>query len=311
MDNKIIISICINTYKRTECLKQCLNSILRQFKNENIQNKVEVIILNDNASDRTSKMILSYLKKYRNIRYFENKVRVGIIKGILQGATYAKGNYIWFFSDDDLFYNNSIDTILKIIKKFKPDTILCNSDQFDKDINNLVSENKLKISKDLFFHTKKEFFTFLEKKFPFSINWFLYSLSSTVLKKNIFSQNKKLIDKYNEYADMSFPVSVLIYYTNRDYKQYILSKSVLSARIDNFSWQKNDSLKTAILFDQSQTDFFKKICKINGDNVSMKFKLLVLAKGIIRKIYIILTKLMNILNISSNVRKGFFSFFKS
>lgn len=65
-----LVSICIPTYNRSECLIQTLNSIIDQpeFKDGRVD-----VVINDNAStDDTEKVCFTYAAKYKGIHYFRN-----------------------------------------------------------------------------------------------------------------------------------------------------------------------------------------------------------------------------------------------
>ena len=66
MLKKTIVSICIPTNNRAEIIKETLDSIFLQNIDENLY---EVCISDGSFNDKTKKIVETYLKKYRNIKY--------------------------------------------------------------------------------------------------------------------------------------------------------------------------------------------------------------------------------------------------
>ena len=64
-----LISVCIPTFNRAKCLKDCLDDIVIQFKDEEVAKKVEVVILDNISKDNTEKIVDEFAQKYSNIKY--------------------------------------------------------------------------------------------------------------------------------------------------------------------------------------------------------------------------------------------------
>lgn len=111
MHYKPEVSVIITTYNRKGYLKQALDSIKLQ-----INANFEIIIIDDNSSDGTEKMISNeYNEDY--ITYIKNKYNKGPEYGRTLGIEKSRGNYIVFFDDDDFYVKNNV--FEKAIMKFK------------------------------------------------------------------------------------------------------------------------------------------------------------------------------------------------
>ena len=119
--SKPILSICIPTYRREEFLKLLLESIVEQ---DGFWSEVEIMIYNDPYEDNTQAMVESFQHKYSNIRYHRNEQRIWMIPSILESVNMCSGEYVWFYSDDDIMSPIAIQTMLEVIKKEKSDLIL-------------------------------------------------------------------------------------------------------------------------------------------------------------------------------------------
>ena len=71
--SKPILSICIPTYNRADCLSKCLDAIVTQ---DGFDNRVEVIISDNNSSDNTRLIGVLYQEKYENVHYYCNEQNV-------------------------------------------------------------------------------------------------------------------------------------------------------------------------------------------------------------------------------------------
>jgi glycosyltransferase involved in cell wall biosynthesis len=110
------LSICIPTFNRTECLNNCLNSILIAKKNYNLN--FEVCVSDNCSSIDISPMIKKY-RKFYNINFKKNKKNLGVGVNILKAVSLAKGEFVWILGNDDLVMPYSFRYIDLLFKKNK------------------------------------------------------------------------------------------------------------------------------------------------------------------------------------------------
>jgi glycosyltransferase involved in cell wall biosynthesis len=109
-----LVSVLIPTYNRPHYFELALQSVLQQtYKN------IEIIVCDDSTNDETFKLIHPYLIKYNHIRYYKNEVNLGQFDNDIQCMELAKGEYVNFLMDDDLFHPTKIE---KMMKYFMEDT---------------------------------------------------------------------------------------------------------------------------------------------------------------------------------------------
>lgn len=102
-----LVSICIPTYNRANCLKQTLESII--YQEEFKEGKVEVVI-NDNAStDETETVGKSYSERHKEIHYYRNSQNVSdknfpIVLGKAHGKLRKLNNDTAILRPDALSY---------------------------------------------------------------------------------------------------------------------------------------------------------------------------------------------------------------
>ncbi|WP_310556211.1 glycosyltransferase family A protein [Flavobacterium sp.] len=115
---KIVISIIIPTYKRTDYLKLTLQSVL----NQTFQS-FEIIVVDDGSPTDENEKICS---QYAKIKYIKIKNSGGPAKPRNIGIKAAKGKYIAFVDDDDIWLPTKLEKQVAILEQ-NPDFGLVHS----------------------------------------------------------------------------------------------------------------------------------------------------------------------------------------
>ncbi|MBD3327740.1 glycosyltransferase [Candidatus Peregrinibacteria bacterium] len=99
------ISIIITTYNRSEKLKDCLKSYMKQSLPKN---KLEIIVVDDGSKDDTKDIV----KKYKNVRYvYQKNSGQGIARN--NGIDKANGEIVLFGQDDIVPSKDFVEQHLK------------------------------------------------------------------------------------------------------------------------------------------------------------------------------------------------------
>jgi len=113
-----LVSVIIPTRNRAYILRSAIQSILRQTYKD-----LEIIIVDDNSTDSTSKVVENIAKDNHNIKYIRNDIHRGLPASRNIGLSYAKGNLIFFSEDDLILMPNTIEILVKtystLSKKYK------------------------------------------------------------------------------------------------------------------------------------------------------------------------------------------------
>ena len=171
------ISLIIPLYNSEKTLIPLINSIQNQTLKE-----LEIILINDNSSDKTESLLTKLKKEDTRIITIANKIRRGVLFNIINTGLQAKGEYIIFLYQDDFFTSNDVLEKLYDIatKKFeeKIDTVnyricisLYNKDQIES-LNyistvNLNNVNKILKSPDIFLNYFQKKRDITESRFIF------------------------------------------------------------------------------------------------------------------------------------------------
>lgn len=260
MYNKI--SICIPTYNNGRYLNECMNSFI-QLKNYIF----EILVGDSNSNDNTKDIILELSKKYNFIKYINLKKKQGIDRDLLKLTSYAKGDYIWFFSADDSLKSNIQELFSKILYQ-KADLFIFNRIEYDIKLENKLNNKCILDGKsDILININSK--NDLQNYFN-SINSFVCMFSyipSIMIKKKIwdieFASSKYLGTNYFH----SF--KIFDYILKNAISVFISRKKIIKTRFGN------DSFNDGSFFKRINIDFLwcnELIKYFNDDSISLRIR---------------------------------------
>lgn len=109
-----MVSIVLPVYNGEEYVSESISSILAQTYYD-----FELIIVNDASSDSTITIISKYAKKDNRIKIIENKTNLRLPKSLNVGFKQAKGEYFTWTSDDNIYEDNAIEEMVKVLEENK------------------------------------------------------------------------------------------------------------------------------------------------------------------------------------------------
>lgn len=115
MSKEILLTIAIPTYNRAEHLRAQLERLCSQ------QHPGVELLVSDNASaDNTREVVASFAGKLPGLTYLRNAENVGFDRNIIRLYAGAKGQYIWFLSDDDAVLPGAVTNVLALLVAQSP-----------------------------------------------------------------------------------------------------------------------------------------------------------------------------------------------
>ena len=90
------VSICITSYNSEKYISRAINSAINQTTKID-----EIIIVDDNSSDKSYEIIKEYTKKYNFISCYKNDQNHGVAYSRNKLLNLCKSEYVVFFDDDD------------------------------------------------------------------------------------------------------------------------------------------------------------------------------------------------------------------
>lgn len=95
-----LVSVCMITYNHEKYIAEAIEGVLMQEVNF----PIELIIVDDCSPDKTESIVNGIIKSHPNgaiIRYFRNKVNIGVSKNFLFSLSLAQGKFIALCEGDD------------------------------------------------------------------------------------------------------------------------------------------------------------------------------------------------------------------
>jgi radical SAM superfamily enzyme YgiQ (UPF0313 family)/glycosyltransferase involved in cell wall biosynthesis len=111
-DKRPLVSIIVPTFNRPHLIGNTIQSILNQtYPN------LEIVIVNDCGSPVEN--IVYHLNNKNNIVYVRHSVNAGLAAARNTGIRTARGDYIGYLDDDDIYYPQHVETLVDFIIKNK------------------------------------------------------------------------------------------------------------------------------------------------------------------------------------------------
>jgi glycosyltransferase involved in cell wall biosynthesis len=145
--NKLInprISVILPTYNRPDMLKSAIQTILNQTFRD-----YEIIVVNDGGVDVEN--IVSNLNINKNISYIKHAFNRGLSVARNSALKIARGKYIAYLDDDDVFYPDHLETLVGYLENNKLDVAYTNpyrALQIKERDKYLVKSRELRYSQD-------------------------------------------------------------------------------------------------------------------------------------------------------------------
>lgn len=136
------LSICIATFNRARFIGPTLDSILDQM-----QSGVEVIVVDGASPDDTLGVMADYMDRNPFVRYYREAVNSGVDGDYEKAVVYARGDYCWLMTDDDLLKPGAILVVLNAIEN-DPDLVVLNSEVCNADFSALLTPRFIKLEHD-------------------------------------------------------------------------------------------------------------------------------------------------------------------
>ncbi len=136
------LSICIGTYNRAKFIGETLDSMLVQ-----LESGVEIVIVDNASSDNTSEVMVQYSSRHPEIHYFRKSENTGFDRNYDEAVKYAKGEYCWLMSDDDLICPGAIAKVLSVLGG-EDDLIVVNSEARNADLSVVLESRLMKLDSD-------------------------------------------------------------------------------------------------------------------------------------------------------------------
>ena len=134
------LSICIATFKRGLFIGQTLDSIIAQ-----LQAGVEIVIVDGASPDTTPEVVAAYASRHPQVRYFRESVNSGVDQDYDKSVGYARGEYCWLMTDDDVLVDGAIARVLHELT-LAPDLVVVNARVEDSALGRILNPGLLPVT---------------------------------------------------------------------------------------------------------------------------------------------------------------------
>jgi glycosyltransferase involved in cell wall biosynthesis len=136
------LSICIATYKRAAFIGATLDSVLAQ-----LEPGVELLVVDGASPDDTPQVVARAAARCPQLRYFRETENSGVDRDYDKAVGYARGDYCWLMTDDDLLAPGAVRRVLEALVD-GPDLVVVNAEVRNVDLTRTLVSRRLAVETD-------------------------------------------------------------------------------------------------------------------------------------------------------------------
>jgi len=226
-----LLSICIPTYNRADCLTRLLNNIISQALQ--FRDNVEICISSNGSTDNTKEVVAIFKEEYPDlIKYGENEKNLRFDRNVLKVVSMAEGEFVWTCSDDDVLVEGGFEKVIRFLrenrnKKMGGMIIKFSSYMVDArtgkriKYQSSVDKNKPEMYGEL------SFAEILQDDVPYQ-GLSVLIFNNSLLKK-ILREKQDLVKKGIGTKQFHSWLFFLLFLLNREAKCYVLNKAIMAS----------------------------------------------------------------------------------
>lgn len=138
-----LVSIVLPIYNGEKYMRKSIESVICQtYRNW------ELLILDDCSTDNTSMIAEEYALKDSRIHYYKNEKNLRLPRNLNRGFSLAKGNYLTWTSDDNMYKRNAIEEMVKTLENEKTQFVYASCriiDENDNEIEYIMTDKYGKV----------------------------------------------------------------------------------------------------------------------------------------------------------------------
>lgn len=122
-----LVSIVLPIYNGEQYMASSIESVQKQtYKNW------ELIIVDDCSTDNTENIAKKYTLMDKRIKYYKNESNLKLPRNLNRGFQIAKGNFLTWTSDDNIYYPTAIKEMVIELQKTKTEFVFADCDIIDE-----------------------------------------------------------------------------------------------------------------------------------------------------------------------------------
>lgn len=146
-----LLTICIATLERAECLRETMASIVPQLDSD----EVELLVVDGASRDHTATVVEGFMQGNHRVRYLRLGQKGGVDRDYDAGLRASRGEYCWFFCDDDLFEPQAVARVLLALKTDDPEVLVVDGMTWLAERDEVLVPSRLRIAGDCRFGPDK------------------------------------------------------------------------------------------------------------------------------------------------------------
>lgn len=234
-----LISIVIPTYKRTNLLKDAIDSALGQVD----FNDYEIIVLdNEDEFDRkteTEELLETYENK--KVLYYKNEKNIGMTGNWNRGIELANGKWITLLHDDDILHETFLRQMFNILKKNDKIDLLVSNEFTGNNFDKRCFEKRGKSN----FIKKIDIYDLVENN--------IAAAPGIVFKKEKGLEIGGFNQSFYPCADYAFWINFVLKYNAYKYSEEL----VFYRTVDSITLKGNTLYNMAIMVEKIQKDLIR------------------------------------------------------
>ncbi len=119
----LLLSVCVMTYNRVETLEDSLHSLLPDIEADP---RAEIVICDNASSDGTREYCARFVAEHPCVRYHRNTENGGFDGNVVTCIAQAHGQFLTFFSDDDVALPGTFTRVLQELQETTPTVLYLN-----------------------------------------------------------------------------------------------------------------------------------------------------------------------------------------
>jgi len=213
------LSICIATYNRGRFIGDTLGSVLSEPAQE-----VEIIVVDGASQDNTAEVVERYASTCSQIRYFREQANSGVDVDYDKAIGYAKGNYCWLLTDDDLLRPGALSRVFALLDGAR-DLIIANGEIKNADLSKVLARRALGFENDREYRVGEAGRLFSE------IGNYLSFIGGFIVKREFWMTR----DRASFYGTLFVHVAVAFQHPAVQ-RAYVISDPLITIRYGNAMW---------------------------------------------------------------------------
>ena len=189
-----------------------------------MESGVELLVVDGASTDNTKEVMAHYLLLHPEIRYYREQVNSGVDRDYDKAVGYAKGEYCWLMSDDDLLKPGAVQRVLSAIDG-KTDLIVVNTEIWNADFSEKLLDRRLKIATDIEYgkSEREQFFIDTANQLGF--------IGCVIIRRSFWLSR----DRASYYGTLFIHVGVIFQHTAIEAVR-VIAEPLITIRDGNATW---------------------------------------------------------------------------